>query len=201
MKRLILLALTLAVPVTAADRIPRGTAITVRTDESIRVRATEGDGRIYPGVVAEDVFGRDGSLLLPRGSSAELIVRRIGRDEVAVDLDSVTVDGRRYGVAAGEATAEVGVEGGRSNGRHVGGYTAGGAILGTIIGAVAGGGKGAAIGAAAGAGAGALTGLATRGSSLNLPVESLLTFRIEQPIRIDTPDRGNYRDGHHYHDR
>ena len=77
----------------------------------------------------------------------------------------------------------------------------GGAILGTILGAVAGGGKGAAIGAVAGAGAGAAAGLSTRGKELNVPVESLVTFRLEQPIRIDAPDGGYDRDGHHYHDR
>jgi hypothetical protein len=40
-----------------------------------------------------------------------------------------------------------------------------------------------------------------RGKELNVPVESLVTFRLEQPIRIDAPDGGHDRDGHHYHDR
>jgi hypothetical protein len=199
MKRLLILSLTLICPSLAADWIPRGTNVVVRTDETIRIRATEGDGRIYPGVVDNDVFDKDGNMMVPRGSSAELIVRRIGRDEVAVDLDSITVNGHRYGVAATETEAEAART--QPNKRKVGEFAGGGAILGTILGAVAGGGKGAAIGAIAGAGAGAAAGLSTRGKQLNVPVESLLTFRLEQPIRIDTPDGGFDRDGHHYHDR
>jgi hypothetical protein len=56
--------------------------------------------------------------------------------------------------------------------------------LGAIIGAIAGGGKGAAIGAGAGAGAGALTQIITKGKSIKVPVESVLTFRLETPLRI-----------------
>jgi hypothetical protein len=33
---------------------------------------------------------------LARGANAELIVRNVGRDDMAVDLESVTVDGRRF---------------------------------------------------------------------------------------------------------
>jgi hypothetical protein len=199
MKQILILSMTFLGTAVAADWIPRGTNVVVRTNETIHIRATEGDGRVYPGVVGNDVLDRDGNLLVPRGSNAELIVRRIGRDEVAVDLDSITVNGRRYGVAATETEAEAARTG--SNGRHVGAFTGGGAVLGTILGAVAGGGKGAAIGAAAGAGAGLAAGLSTRGRSLNVPVESLLTFRLEQPIRIDARDSGFDRDGHHYHNR
>jgi hypothetical protein len=199
MKRLLILSLTLIVPALAGDWIPRGTNIVVRTDETIHIRATEGEGRIYPGVIDRDVFDKDGNMMIPRGSNAELIVRRIGRDEVAVDLDSITVSGHRYGVAATETEAEAGRT--PPNKRKVGEFTGGGAVLGTILGAVAGGGKGAAIGAIAGAGAGAVAGLSMRGKELNVPVESLVTFRLEQPIRIDAPDGGHDRDGHHYHDR
>jgi len=199
MTRQLLMLIALAVPAAASDWIPRDTTIIVRTNETIHIAATEGDGRVYPGTVDSDVFDRDGNLLVPRGSNAELIVRRIGRDEVAVDLDSITVNGHRYGVAATETEAEAART--SPNKKRVGEFTGGGAILGTILGAVAGGGKGAAIGAAAGAGAGALTGLSTRGKTLNVPVESLVTFRLEQPIRIDMPDGGYDQDGHHYHGR
>jgi hypothetical protein len=199
MKQLLILSLILICPLAAADRIPRGTNVIVRTDETIRIRATDGDGRIYPGFLDRDILDRDGTIIARRGATAELIVRRIGRDEVAVDLDSITVDGHRYGVVATETEAEASRP--RTDKRRVGEFAGGGAILGTILGAVAGGGKGAAIGALAGAGVGAAAGLSTRGRELNIPVESLLTFRLEQPIRIDAPDHGYERDGHHYHDR
>lgn len=59
-----------------------------------------------------------------------------------------------------------------------------GAVLGAAIGAIAGGGKGAAIGAGVGGAAGAGTAAATRGKPLELPVETRLTFRLQQPVTI-----------------
>ena len=59
-----------------------------------------------------------------------------------------------------------------------------GAVLGTAIGAIAGGGKGAAIGAGAGAAAGGGAAVATRGKPVELPVETRLTFRLQQPVTI-----------------
>jgi len=82
------------------------------------------------------------------------------------------------------------------NNKRTGEYVGGGALLGTIVGAIAGGGKGAAIGAVAGAGAQVVT----HGRSVRVPAESLLTFRIEQPLDVGVADRGFNRDGRHYHD-
>jgi hypothetical protein len=48
-----------------------------------------------------------------------------------------------------------------------------------IVGAIAGGAKGAAIGAAAGAASAAGAQVVTRGHELRVPVESLLTFRLD----------------------
>jgi hypothetical protein len=47
---------------------------------------------------------------------------------------------------------------------------------------MAGGGKGAAIGAAIGAAGGAGTQVLTRGKQINVPAESVLTFKLDQPI-------------------
>ena len=55
---------------------------------------------------------------------------------------------------------------------------------GTIVGAVAGGGKGAAIGALSGVAAGAATQSVTRGKGVRIPAETVLSFRLEAPIRI-----------------
>jgi hypothetical protein len=57
---------------------------------------------------------------------------------------------------------------------------------GAVIGAVSAGGKGAAIGAAAGAAAGVVGVLSTRGRPTELPSETVLTFRLENPLTIDT---------------
>jgi len=185
--------------ITLADEIPPGTQIVVRTDEPINLAKWD-RGRIYRATIDQDVRATDGDRTIRRGDRAELIVRQIGRDDMALDLDSIIVNGRRYVVnAAGEAydTRRDGVGGNARTGKFVGG----GAIIGSIIGAIAGGGKGAAIGAAAGAATGAGAQMATRGREIHVPVESILTFRLDRPLYVsDRPDSGFDRDGHHYHE-
>lgn len=178
--------------------IPSGTSIGVRIDEGIKLNANSADGRVYSGIVAIDVADQDGRIVIPRGSNAELIARRVGRNELVVDLDSVSVNGHRYSVDAAEDISR-GRDGVGAN-KRTGAFVGGGAILGTILGAVAGGGRGAAIGALAGGAAGAGTQVITRGKSVNVPAETVLTFRLERGLNIDVRDRGVDRDGHHYHD-
>jgi hypothetical protein len=59
-----------------------------------------------------------------------------------------------------------------------------GAAIGAAIGAIAGGGKGAAIGAGVGGAAGAGTVAATRGKASELPVETRMSFRLEEPVKL-----------------
>lgn len=185
-----------------ADRVPQGTEITVRTNQSIDARSPA-DSRIYTGVVERDVVAPNGDVVIPRGSDAELILRDVASDSVVLDLESVRVNGRRYVVSASDQSVDT--EGHRKEGvganRRTGKYVGGGAVLGTIIGAIAGGGRGAAIGAAAGAGAGAVGQTVTRGRNFRLPAESLVTFRLDQPLMVGGTDDGYTRDGYHYHRR
>jgi hypothetical protein len=178
------------------ERLPAGTNIEIRTDEAIDLRDAS-DGRIFKGSVARDVLDQNGNRAIPQGAHAELIVRNIGRDERAVDLESIDVKGRRYVI---DAETRVPERQGLGENRRTGKYVGGGALLGTIIGAIAGGGKGAAIGAGAGAAAGAGAQVSTRGSAVWVPAESILTFRLNQPLRVvNGPDDGSMRDGRHYH--
>jgi hypothetical protein len=190
--------LLLAFGAFAGDTIPGGTRIAVRTNDPIKLHANDADGRIYTAVVANDVADTDGRVIIPRGSNAELIARRVGKEELAIDLDSVTVGGRRYAIQAIEQDrkGKDGVGGNKRTGEFVGGT----AVLGTLLGAIAGGGRGAAIGAASGAAVGAGAQIATRGKSVNVPPETLLTFRLEQPLNVDVRDNGHDKDGKHYHD-
>jgi hypothetical protein len=176
--------------------IDAGTNITVRTNASIR--ANEDDGRVYSGFVAQDVLDRNRNIAIPRGSNVELIVRRLSRNEVTLDLDSVMIEGERYGVEGEDLVGSQNNSGIGAN-QRTGEYLGGGAILGAIIGAIAGGGKGAAIGAAGGAAAGAGVQVLTRGRNVDVPAESLLTFRLEHPIRAGVYDNGYLRNGVHYH--
>lgn len=178
-----------------AQNILQGTRLDIRTDERIDGRQA-GSGRIYGGEVAHDVLDDDGHVVIQRGARAELVVRRIARNEVAVDLDGITVDGKHYTVPATDITRSQGEGVGANN--RTGKFVGGGALFGTILGAIAGGGKGAAIGALAGAGAGAGVQTITRGKSINIPAESMLTFRLDHNMIIDE-DRGYDRGKRHYH--
>jgi hypothetical protein len=183
-----------------SNTVPSGTEITVRTNETIDAKSSN-DGRIYRGVVDQDVVDRSGRVMVPRGSDAELIVRSTSDKNLSLDLDSVTVNGRRYVVSTsnesvtGNGSDKEGVGKNKRTGKYVGG----GALAGTIIGAIAGGGKGAAIGAIAGAGAGAAGQTITKGGSVRVPAETLVTFRLDRPLTIGGRDTGIDRNGQHYH--
>src|SRR5688572_11898891 len=84
---LCLLPLSDTVRAQSGGTIPNGTTIPVRTDDEINVTKT--DGRIYTGGVAEDVKDTRGDVALPRGTPVELIVRMVGPQEYALDLESV----------------------------------------------------------------------------------------------------------------
>lgn len=101
-----------------------------------------------------------------------------GEEEIALQLRSITIDGKTYTVNT--RFAEVASEGkGSQTAKVVGGTTA----IGAIIGAIAGGKKGAAIGAATGAGAGVAV-QSLRGKSVKVPTETVLTFRLDDPLVI-----------------
>ena len=194
------LALGLAAPASAQPRdlthIDPGTLITVRTSETIDERAL--DGRIYGGVVEQDVTDGSGRLVIPRSSPVELMVRGASNGDLLLDLESVVVNGERYAVRAEANRVDAPPE--QSNdGHRTAIYAGGGAILGTIVGAIAGGGKGAAIGAAAGAAAGAGAGILTHGREVRVPSETLLTFRLQRGLDMGVVDQGFDRDQHHYH--
>ena len=183
------------------DRIPAGTRIKVRTNDTIDVRERT-NNRVYTGTLVDDVTGENGTVLIPKGANAELLVATSDKNDLSVDLESITVRGHRYMVTAEtyDRARHTGVGANKRTGEYVGG----GALLGTIVGAIAGGGKGAAIGAAAGSGAGAGTEILTRGKAVRVPAETILTFRLEQPLEIGrgaySRDNGYDRDGAHYHD-
>lgn len=81
-------------------RVDPGTNIPVRLNQSIDV--DKGDNRVYTGVVDQDVYGDNGRLVIPRGSNVEMRVRYAADNDLNLDLDSVIVNGQRYGVRSDE---------------------------------------------------------------------------------------------------
>lgn len=175
-------------PVEEVRTIPAGATIRIRNNEAINSE-TATAGQIFSGVVAEEVRDRDGQVAIPKGSDAALVVRSAedqgklqGRSELVLDVASVTVGGRKYLMETGDLVRR-GKEGVGTN-KRTAIYTGGGSALGGIIGAIAGGGKGAAIGALSGAGAGTAAQAVTRGKAVRVPSETVLTFKLEAPVRI-----------------
>jgi hypothetical protein len=160
---------------------------------------SKSDGQVFSRIVEQNVMDRNGNIAIPRGSNAELIVKRLSDNQLMLDLESVTVNGQRYAVTADAATMSSERKDSLGKNKRTAKYVGGGALIGTIIGAIAGGGKGAAIGAAAGAGAGAGAQVLTRGKSVKVPSESLVTFRLERPLTMGVSDSGVTRRGRHYH--
>jgi len=77
-------------------RIEPGTRISIRTTQRINVQRRE--ERVYPAVVEQDVRGENGRIAIPRGSRVDLVVRAARDNDLILDLDSVTVQGQRYGI-------------------------------------------------------------------------------------------------------
>jgi hypothetical protein len=168
--------------------LPAGTEITVMANEEIDSK-TANEGQVFPADVAENVMNASGQVIIPKGAEAELVIRNIksagtvtGSSDLALDLQSVKVGGRRYTVST-EDVEQKGREGLGTN-KRTAEMVGGGAVLGTLIGAIAGGGKGAAIGAATGAAAGAGTQVLTRGKAVKVPAETKLRFKLDQPLRL-----------------
>jgi hypothetical protein len=164
--------------------VPASTILTVRTIDSIDSKTNQA-GEVFrasldtPIVVNNEVIvpaGADAYIKLVAASSAG---RYTGRNELTLELSSVTFRGKTYNVITSEVR-----QSGSSRGKGSAEKIGGGAALGALIGAIAGGGKGAAIGAAVGGAGGAgLQGL-RKGKDLKIPSETRLDFTLQQPFDI-----------------
>jgi hypothetical protein len=164
--------------------IPPGSEITVRTFRTIHAEDAD-ENRVYDASIDRDVMDHDGRVAIPRGANAELVVRRINGNELVLDLRAVRVNDKRYILDTEDVVQQGSHEkDGVGENRRTGKFLGGGAVIGGIIGAIAGGGRGAAIGAASGAAVGAGTEMATRGRTVRVPAETMLTFRLERGVRV-----------------
>jgi hypothetical protein len=129
---------------------------------------------------AEDV------VVAPRGTmvygqlvSASSAGSMKGSSELTLELTDIKLNNNLYPLLT--STYEI-------KGKGEGGNTAkkvvGGAGLGALIGGIAGGGKGAGIGALIGGAGGTAVAASKKGQQLSIPSESLLEFRLQQPVAL-----------------
>ena len=162
-----------------------GTLLPVRLGETLTSEKNK-DGDAFtatldrPLVIDGFVVAERGARLDGRVVEADRAGKVRGVAHLAIELVRLTTaDGQRINLR----TEAFHKDGQAERGRDAAKIGAGAAI-GAAIGAIAGGGKGAAIGAGVGGAAGTGTVLATRGKPAELPVETRISFRVNDAVTI-----------------
>jgi hypothetical protein len=168
----------------AAIELPAGTTIRVRLDQDLGSKISQ-PGDSFTATVSDDVTV-NGRTAIARGARADGTVidakplgKFKGGAELVVKLERVST---AYGSFPVSTSSVQRAESGK--GKRTAIFAGGGAGVGALIGGLAGGAHGAAIGALAGGGAGTAGGAMTGNKQIVLPAETLLTFRLEQPVHI-----------------
>lgn len=160
----------------AAQTIPTGTKITVRTASSLSSASTT-TGQTFNANLTRDLvtggktLARSGAPVRGRVTFAKSSGRLHDPGQLTLRLSSVEVNGKMVPVTTTAFFAK-GKSHTKSNVTKIGG----GAAAGALIGGLAGGGKGALIGTAVGAGAGTGLAAATGKEDARIPAEAVLTF-------------------------
>jgi hypothetical protein len=177
---------------TRTYELPAGSQLSIRMNEGID-SGTAAEGQSFDAQITRDTRDANGYVVIPRGSRAAVVIKSAskgghfrGASDLVLDLRTVAINQKQYRIDAADISQK-GKSGVGAN-KRTAAYGGGGAALGAIIGAIAGGGKGAAIGAGAGAGAGVLTQVLTKGGSIKVPPESVLTFRLDKSLWVTAED-------------
>jgi len=144
----------------------------------------------------------DDKVVIPQGAEITGRVAELkssgkfaGKPELALELTSVSMNGRKYTLHTDQYSRE-----GSSRGKNTAEKVGGGAAVGSIIGAIAGGGKGAALGGIIGAGAGGGVQAASKAQSVKVPSEAVLSFRLQNPVTVTPVGSINRNRGSDYRD-
>jgi hypothetical protein len=181
-----------AVAPAPAAPLPAGSQIVIPAGQSLLIRMIDGVdsktnnvGDIFHASLETDLnvngtlVARKGTDVYGRLANAKGAGRLAGSSELMLELTRMVINGQDYPVVSSDYTLK-----GKGRGSNTAEKVGGGAALGAIIGAIAGGGKGAAIGAGAGSAAGAGVQVLTRGQQVKVPSETLLEFRLQQPVTV-----------------
>ncbi len=166
--------------------IPNGAMLRIRIDQGLSTQHTA-PGSVFDGTVLNDVIA-DGAVAIPRGASIQGTVVEAktsgalkGRGELALQLTTLTMGGKRYAL-----DSDIWTRTGQDKTAHTVNSAIGLGALGALFGAVAGGGTGAAIGAGVGGAAGVASSAASPNGQVIIPPEAVLTFHLDQPTTVST---------------
>jgi hypothetical protein len=164
--------------------VPAGTNIMVRMLDTIDSSKAQKGTRFT--AVLETNLSLNGTNIVPAGNTvygrlaiAEQAGRATGSSNLQLELTDIVVDGTAYPIYTGAFEVK-----GSSSGKRSAKRLLGGAGLGAIIGGIAG---NAGMGAAIGATAGAVGSVAQKGQSIQVPSETLISFRLQQPASLPAP--------------
>jgi len=176
---------------------PAAESVTIPAGQSLLVRMIDGVdssknhvGDVFHASLETDltandtVIARKGTDVYGRLAEAKEAGHLSGSSELQLELTRIVVDGKDYPVVSSDYSLK-----GKGRGSNTAKKVGGGAVAGAIIGAIAGGGKGAAIGAGVGSAAGAGVQVFTRGQQVKVPSETLLEFRLQQPVTVAPTQR------------
>jgi hypothetical protein len=171
---------------------PAGYGVTIPAGQSMLVRMIDGVdssknnvGDVFHASLETDLnvngalVARKGADIYGRLAEAKDAGHFSGSAELQLELVRIVIDGKDYPVVSSDYELK-----GKGRGGDTAKKVGGGAVAGAIIGAIAGGGRGAAIGTGVGAAAGAGVQVFTKGKQVKVPSETLLEFRLQQPVSV-----------------
>jgi hypothetical protein len=164
--------------------VPAGTSLVVRMGNTIDTKSA-GVGDSFTGTLARSV-SVDGVVAIPSGAGVSGTVvdakspgRFKGEGVLTVALTSIDVRGVPTTIQTSSYSQSV-----KGKGKRTAVMAGGGTGAGALIGGLAGGGKGALIGGLVGAGAGTAGAAFTGNKDLQIPAESVVTFKLSNSITV-----------------
>ncbi len=174
--------------------VPAGTSIVVRMGNTVDTK-TANAGDTFTGSLAHAV-AVDGEVAIPSGAGVTGTVveskspgKFKGEGDIVVTLTAINVGGVPTTIQTSNYAQTV-----KGKGKRTAVVTGGGAGGGALIGGLAGGGKGALIGGLLGAGGGAAVSAFTGNKDLQIPAESVVTFKLANSITVKRPDKHSHGD-------
>jgi hypothetical protein len=161
--------------------VPAGTTILVRMLDTVDSSKNPPGSRFTATLETNLVV--NGKVIVPKGNTlygrlaeSKQAGRATGSSELQLELSDIVVHGTAYPLLTSDYQVK-----GSSSGKRSAKRVLGGAGLGAIIGGIAG---NAGMGAAIGATAGVVGSVAQKGKAVNVPSETLLEFRLQQPASL-----------------
>lgn len=173
-----------APPQPAPVIVPARTVLAIRINQHIQVKRAHAGDR-FDGTIVHPVVV-EGATVIPEGSLARGEVVEAhrrghfkGRSVLELTLIGLDVNGQHYRLDTSTLVRTK-----KGKGKRTAAFIGGGTGVGMLIGGVATGGVGLLIGGLSGAGAGTLGAAFTGNRDIDIPAESVMSFRLAQPIQL-----------------